>query len=127
MATEHLGIYLRILRKHKKLSQDKLGALVGVKSPQIFRIEQGEGDVRASLVAAVSNALEASPHDVIFLLVDPSVTVEQAESMANRWINRDVSVSEVLKDHPEIAYIASQMSDYQLGKWAAAGENILKG
>lgn len=120
------GAYLRAMREHLGISQAEVSRRIHASSSQIHRIEEGPGETRASLVAAMAVAVEADPEDIIRLLADTNATeqvgIELARSRIKTRSGRPV-LSPVI--HPEIVDLASRMSEFQLGKWVALGERLL--
>ena len=64
---ELIGDAIRKARKAKKLTQEQLGALVGVQKSQIAKIENSTTDARFSTVLRVFEALEAKVHFTVEL------------------------------------------------------------
>jgi DNA-binding XRE family transcriptional regulator len=56
---ELIGDMIKIARKKKNLTQEQLGALVGVKKAQISRLENSTGNVTFETVMRIFNALGA--------------------------------------------------------------------
>lgn len=56
---ELIGDMIRKARKRKKLTQEQLGELVGVKKAQISRLENSTGNVTFETVMRIFNALGA--------------------------------------------------------------------
>ncbi len=56
---ELIGDMIRMTRKKRKLTQEELGALIGVKKAQISRLERNTGNVTVETILRVFNALEA--------------------------------------------------------------------
>lgn len=56
---ELLGDMIKTARKKKKLTQEQLGELVGVKKAQISRLENNTGNVTFETVMRIFNALGA--------------------------------------------------------------------
>jgi DNA-binding XRE family transcriptional regulator len=56
---ELIGDMIKIARKKKKLTQEQLGELVGVKKAQISRLENSTGNVTFATVMRIFNALDA--------------------------------------------------------------------
>lgn len=117
---------MRAMREHLGISQAEVSRRIHASSSQIHRIEEGPGETRASLVAAMAVAVEADPEDIIRLLADTNATeqvgIELARSRIKTRSGRPV-LSPVI--HPEIVDLASRMSEFQLGKWVALGERLL--
>ena len=125
MGMKAVGVYLKTLREHRRLSQAALGRLVGVGSAQIFRIEDGNSEPRATILAAVATVLGADSATVIDLLADTDATPDDGRILAEQLIISHPDDLTARKIRPEIALLASKMTDFQLGKWVAAGERIL--
>ncbi|MFZ5552369.1 MAG: helix-turn-helix domain-containing protein [Bacteroidota bacterium] len=70
-----LGKRIRQLRKHKKMTQEELGFLIGNSGKQIGRIERGENNVTTSMIYAISKSLNI-PLKEIF---DFDVTVHKSK------------------------------------------------
>ena len=56
---ELIGDMIKTARKKKKLTQEQLGELVGVKKAQISRLENSTGNVTLETVLKIFNALGA--------------------------------------------------------------------
>lgn len=56
---ELIGDMIKIARKKRKLTQEQLGELVGVKKAQISRLENSNGNVTFETVIRIFNALDA--------------------------------------------------------------------
>jgi len=56
---ELIGDMIKMARKHKKLTQEQLGQLVGVKRAQISRLENSTGNVTFETVMRIFNALDS--------------------------------------------------------------------
>lgn len=56
---ELIGDMIKIVRKKRRLTQEQLGALVGVKKAQISRLENSTGNVTLETVIRIFNALGA--------------------------------------------------------------------
>ena len=56
---ELIGDMIRMTRKKRELTQEQLGALIGVKKAQISRLERNTGNVTVETILRVFNALEA--------------------------------------------------------------------
>jgi len=57
-----LGETIRKVRKERKLTQEQLGKLVGVKKAQISKIENNLNDARLETILKVFRALNAKIH-----------------------------------------------------------------
>lgn len=53
---KEFGKRVKFLREERKLSQAKLGELIGVEALAVSRIENGENFVRAETLEAIKNA-----------------------------------------------------------------------
>ncbi len=56
---EYIGQVIRELRKEKKLTQEELGKLVGVKKSQISKLENSFTNVRVETILKVFHALDS--------------------------------------------------------------------
>ncbi len=56
---ELIGDMIRFARKKRKLTQEQLGEMVGVKKAQISRLEKSTGNVTLETVMRIFNALDA--------------------------------------------------------------------
>lgn len=56
---ELIGDMIKVTRKKRKLTQEQLGELVGVKKAQISRLENSTGNVTFETVMRIFNALGA--------------------------------------------------------------------
>lgn len=56
---EIIGDMIKVARKKRKLTQEQLGAMVGVKKAQISRLENSTGNVTFETVMRIFNALGA--------------------------------------------------------------------
>jgi transcriptional regulator with XRE-family HTH domain len=122
------GTYLRVMRENLGISQAEVARRINVSSSQVHRIEEGPGETRATLVAAVSVAVQAAPEDIIRLLADANATDETGRELAKYRISSRLGIQSTpipTPVHPEITNLASKMTDFQLGKWVASGERIL--
>lgn len=52
--------FIKVARKKRKLSQDELGQLIGVKKAQISKLEKGYDNASLSTIAKVFAALDAT-------------------------------------------------------------------
>lgn len=126
MGMKATGAYFRHLREHLGLSQAEVARRAGASSSQIYRIEEGQGETRATLVAAVAQVLNARPEDVISLLADNTATIEAGQKLAAALVStRNGAATPKTPLHPEVVAIAAQMTEFQLGKWVAMGERLL--
>lgn len=56
---ELIGDMIKMTRKKRKLTQEALGNLIGVKKAQISRLERNTGNVTVETILRVFHALEA--------------------------------------------------------------------
>mgnify|MGYP006292657853 CR=1 FL=1 len=59
---ELIGDMIKMARQKRKLTQEQLGELVGVKKAQISRLENNTGNVTFETVLRIFNALGAKLH-----------------------------------------------------------------
>ena len=64
IALQNFGSHLRLLRKSKGLSQQKLELLAGISKNQIGNIERGEVNVTLISMLAIAKALNVSVKDL---------------------------------------------------------------
>jgi transcriptional regulator with XRE-family HTH domain len=122
------GAYLRAMRENLGISQAEVARRIKVASSQIHRIEEGPGETRATVVAAVAIAVKAEPEDIVKLLADANATEQMGIDLAKLRISSRYggpSLTSLVNVHPEIVNISSKMTDFQLGKWVALGERLL--
>jgi transcriptional regulator with XRE-family HTH domain len=120
------GSYLKRLREEAKLSRLALSKQVGTSDSQIIRIEQGQ-ETRGSLIAMIVKTLNASPEDIIDLLISTNYTQDDGLQRAELWIEkrkpRTLTQQEI---HPDILNVISRLTDFELGRLAAFGERIIE-
>lgn len=128
MSLNATAAYLKYLRERAGMSQAELARRTYTSSSQINRMEDAKGEVRASLMARIVLVLDANPVDIINLLADEKATEDSGQKLAEtRYRQRsEASNGLPIAVRPEIVSLASQMSEFQLGKWVALGEKILK-
>jgi transcriptional regulator with XRE-family HTH domain len=120
------GSYLKRLREEAKLSRLALSKQVGTSDSQIIRIEQGQ-ETRGSLIALIVKTLNASPDDIIDLLVSTDYTQEDGLRRAELWIEkRKPRVLVHNNIHPDILNVISQLTDFELGRLSAFGERMIE-
>jgi transcriptional regulator with XRE-family HTH domain len=73
------GVYIRILRKQRQLSQSRLAEIVGVTGNTIWRIEAGKQEPGAGVLGELLTTLEGRIEDVQELLSNPAATVSDGE------------------------------------------------
>jgi len=126
MSLKATAAYLKLLRENAGISQAELARRTHTSSSQINRLEDAKGEVRASLMASIVRALNASAEDVITLLVDSSATAESGQKLAMNWLEKRKAEPQTRHHvHPEILALASRMTEFQLGKWVAMGERLI--
>ena len=126
MTMKAAGAYLRAMREHLGISQAEVARRIKASPSQIHRIEEGPGETRATLVAAMTVAVEADPEDVIRLLAADNTAERGIELARVRIRNRSNSPVPAPVIHPEVVDLVSRMTEFQLGKWVALGEQIVK-
>jgi HTH-type transcriptional regulator/antitoxin HipB len=57
---EQIGQAIKQTRKHRQLTQEELGKLIGVQKAQISRLESNPGNVTIDTLLRVFNALQAN-------------------------------------------------------------------
>jgi transcriptional regulator with XRE-family HTH domain len=120
------GSYLKRLREEAKLSRLALSKQVGTSDSQIIRIEQGQ-ETRGSLIALIVKTLNASPDDIIDLLVSTDYTQEDGLKRAELWIEkRKPRILAHSNIHPDILNVISQLTDFELGRLSAFGERMIE-
>lgn len=125
MSLKAAGAYLQRLRENKGLSRAEIAKLTQTSASQIFRIEEGKGESRASLVAGFTRAVNGGAEDVFSLLLNPHATADDGLNLAELRIIRGDQALPLLV-HPEVASVASRLTDYDLGKWVALGERLIE-
>jgi transcriptional regulator with XRE-family HTH domain len=127
MSTEAAGAYIKYLREHLGISQSELARRAHTSSSQINRIEEGKGETRASLMAAISRVLEASAEDLFSLLTEGSASEETGRRLAISWLDRRKGDKTAYRSiRPEIVELVARLSEFQLGRWVEMGERILE-
>lgn len=77
-----VGAYLRFLREAAGISVAETANKVGIDVSQIWRIEKGKSDPRASILFRFITAVEGAPEDIAQLINNPKVTVKDGETLA---------------------------------------------
>lgn len=77
-----VGAYLRFLREAAGLSVAEISQKVRIDVSQIWRIERGKSDPRASKLFLFIAAVNGSPDDIAQLINNPNATVEDGETLA---------------------------------------------
>lgn len=125
MGMKAIGEYFRVLRERQGLTLSEVARRANVAVSQVHRIENAQGETRATLVAAVSQVLQADANDVIALLADDLATPEQARSKVEALLSGTQQSRSPPLIRPEILALLRQMDDFQLGRWVAMGERII--
>lgn len=77
-----VGEYLRTLRETSGLTVAEVASRVGIDSSQIWRIERGKSDPRASILFRFVSVVHGAPEDVALLINNPRATPEDGERLA---------------------------------------------
>lgn len=77
-----VGEYLRTLREASGLTVAEVAARVGIDASQIWRIERGKSDPRASILFRFVAVVNGSVEDVALLINNPRATAEDGERLA---------------------------------------------
>jgi transcriptional regulator with XRE-family HTH domain len=126
MSLSATGAYLKHLREVAGISRLALSKKVNTSDSQIIRIEQGQ-ETRGSLLAKIIKEVNANPDDVVELLVSDDYTVEDGVSRAKLWIEkRKPKQKGQIVIHPDVQSLVSIMTEYELGRWVAAGERMIE-
>jgi transcriptional regulator with XRE-family HTH domain len=83
MGLEAVGAYLRIYRDARQLTQEEVGAAVGVSGKQVYNWERGIHDPKSTFMAALLKLLRVPPEDVVRLLNSPDATAADGEGLAH--------------------------------------------
>jgi transcriptional regulator with XRE-family HTH domain len=75
--------FFREWRLHRGLTQEELGALVGITTSSVSQIENGKHGFTDSTLEAFADALDCSPGDI--LMIDP----RNADSTKALWVAVD--------------------------------------
>jgi plasmid maintenance system antidote protein VapI len=59
LKTELIGDMIKTVRKERKLTQEQLGELIGVKKSQISRLENNTKNITVETIIRVFNAMQA--------------------------------------------------------------------
>lgn len=126
MTLKAAGAYIVRLRKEAKLSRLAFAKLVDTSDSNMMRIEQGRQEAGGILLAQIIRKLDANPNDVIDLLLLEGAGAEEGNARAEEWIRIRDGKSKTNTLHPDVLKIASQMTDYDLGRWVSFGERLLE-
>ena len=63
-----VGKATRTLRKEKGISQDVLSGFAGIARTHLTMIENGTKQANFETIWKIANALEVSPHEIVFLI-----------------------------------------------------------
>lgn len=91
------GMYLRVLRERQKLTRDQLVERVKTNSNEavklsdvsLWSIEDGRQEPKGRLLFALIEALSASYEDISRLILDDSLTVDDARELAERRLSEE--------------------------------------
>lgn len=126
MSMKAVGAYLHTLREHHDLTLTEIAKKLKTSSSLIFRVEQGQGETRGSILLGFTRLVEGSPDDIANLLLNPNASVEDGQTFAVRRVNQLASLApEPTSVHPDILHLIEQLSPYDLGKWVVMGQNLL--
>lgn len=126
MGLEAFGAYIRALRERRKLTQAKLGGLIGVTGNTVYRIEKGRQEPETTQLAALLTALGGRIKDVQRLLsgtaskadadqlADEALTEEQLLAMIDTDPKRRAILQQIveLSDDP---VLVARIEDYLKG------------
>jgi transcriptional regulator with XRE-family HTH domain len=126
MTLKATGAYLTTLRKHARLSRLAFSKQINTSDSNLMRIEQGNQEAGGTLLATIIRKLDANPVDVIDLLLLEDATEQDGISKAENWIEARNGKQQGRSLHPDIVKLASQMSDYELGRWVSIGERLIE-
>jgi transcriptional regulator with XRE-family HTH domain len=127
MGLKAVGEYLRLLREHRGFSLTDLAAMVATSASQIWRIENAKSETRLAQVAQVCVLVGGEWEHIFTLLQEEKDSIELAHRLAEQVITQvppDPS-SDRMSLFPEVQSMAKSLSDFELGKWVAAGERII--
>jgi transcriptional regulator with XRE-family HTH domain len=80
--SEAVGAYLRLLRDAAGLTLAEIADKVGIDTSQIWRIERGKSDPKASTMFKITDFVGGDLHDVNLLINNPDATREDGEHLA---------------------------------------------
>jgi transcriptional regulator with XRE-family HTH domain len=126
MTLKAAGAYFTRLRKDARLSRLAFSKEVNTSDSNLMRIEQGNQEAGSILVATIIRKLEANPIDVIDLLLLEDATEQDGIDRAEAWLEVRSGKQQGGNLHPDIVKLASQMSDYELGRWVSMGERLIE-
>lgn len=102
-----VGAYLRALREAGGITQEELGAAIGVAGNTIYRIEAGQQEPKTAQIARILDKLKGKVEHVAALL-KPEATTKDAEryaaearAMTDAELDRAIVVLESLRDNPK--------------------------
>jgi transcriptional regulator with XRE-family HTH domain len=126
MSLKASGAYLQHLREHTGLSRAELAEKLSTSPSQVFRIEEGKGETRGSLLAAFIRNVNGSAEDVVNLLLNSRASAEEGVRAAEIWLGSQ-QPTHIYRStvHPDVADLAGRLSDYELGRWVAFGQRLL--
>lgn len=93
MGVEAVGAYFFTLREmsRPRVTRETLADMVGTSDVTIGRIERGEQEPKAALLARLVQALQGNIQHVYDLLLKPDATEEDGKRIAEAWLLEQVS------------------------------------
>lgn len=95
-----LGYKIRKLRNLKKLTQDKLGELIGVSKEEISQYENGKRTPPNDKIISLANALNVSYN--YLMDIEYFVVAEDDQNTSLNISKIDIEIIKELKLHPEL-------------------------
>ncbi len=82
-----LAAYLQTVRKHRKISQERLADQLGTAALTIWRIENAKQEPGSELLIKIVDAIRANLDDVRRLILDDTLTEEDGIRMARAFLD----------------------------------------
>lgn len=82
-----LGAYLQTVRKHRKISQERLAEQLGTAALTIWRIENARQEPGGELLFKIVAAIKANLDDVMRLVLEDNLTEDDGIQLAQAFIN----------------------------------------
>ncbi len=82
-----LGSYLQTVRKHRKISQERLAEQIGTAALTIWRIENAKQEPGGELLFKIVAAIKANLDDVMRLVLEDNLTEDDGIQLAQAFIN----------------------------------------
>ncbi len=82
-----LGAYLQTVRKHRKISQERLAEQLGTAALTIWRIENAKQEPGGELLFKIVAAIKANLDDVMRLVLEDNLTEDDGIQLAQAFIN----------------------------------------